>query len=205
MSDQQETSKDSRARANPEDQDIQAKRLSPRRTFKRLTAAFALLVGIAAFGGLVLQIRARSPRPESVARVGRALPVIPVTDASGQVWDVSKAGIGAKTIIVFYSTTCDVCEKELPKLRPFPPGLRLIMVNEVDNSSDEIDRLGLPYTGLFHDRDRVFKKLSFSPALPTILFVNEQGVLSGALVGEHSPEVLQGKLMDFAAAHTQSN
>ena len=204
MSDQQDTFKEPCIHENLRDtQDLQATGSSGRRAFKRLTAALALLTGIAVLGGLVLQIRAHSPRPESVARVGKTLPVIPVADESARVWDVAKAGLGAKTVIVFYSTSCDVCQKELPKLLPFPAALGLIMVNEGGNSSEEIDRLGLPYTRLFYDRDGAFERLSLNPGLPTILLVDEQAVLRGALVGAHSPDVIRGRLTEFAGADSR--
>jgi hypothetical protein len=77
------------------------------------------------------------------------------------------------------------------------------MVNEDGNSSEEIDRLGLPYTRRFYDRDRIFERLSAKPGLPTILLVDEQGVLRGALVGAHSPDVLRGKLTEFAGADSR--
>jgi hypothetical protein len=206
MSDQQEMSKEPPIGENPGDtQDLKARGRSRRGVFKRVTAALALLIGIACVGGLIFQIRAHAPRPESVARVGKALPTIPVTDESGRVWDVAKAGLGAKTVIVFYSTSCEVCQQELPNLRPFPSTLGLIMVNEGDGSSEEIDKLRLPYTKQFYDRDHVFERLSHHPGLPTILLVDEQAVLRGALVGAHSPEVLRGELAEFAAADSRTN
>jgi hypothetical protein len=184
-------------------QDLQARGPSRRRAFKRLAAALALLTGMAVIGGLLLQIRAHVPRTESVARVGRTLPAIPIADESGQVLDVAKVALGTKTVIVFYSTACDVCQKELPNLRPFPAALRLIMVNEGASSSEEIDRLGLPYTRHFYDRDRIFERLSLHPGLPTILLVDEQGVLRDALVGAHSADVVRERSTKFAGTGTR--
>lgn len=201
MSVQQETSKEPRSLENPVDtQDLPERRSSRRAPFKRLVAALVLLTGIIAVGGFLLQIKAHAPRADSIARVGKPLPAILVSDDSGQMGDVGKVGLGARTVIVFYSTSCEVCQQEIPKLKPFPASLRLIMVNEDSHSSEELDKLGLRYTRHFYDRDRVFERLSLNPGLPTILLVDEHAVLRKALVGAHTAEVLQGRLAEFAAS-----
>jgi len=162
-------------------------------------------MGVALLADLVIQIRARSPQRGSIARIGHALPAIPVVDSTGGAWDAGKAGLGSKTVIVFYSPSCEVCQRELPKLQPFPATLGLIMVNEQDNSSDEIDRLGLPYGKQFCDHDQVFNRLTSNPGLPTILFVDERAVLRSALVGEHPVDVIHDRLKEFAAAQPHTD
>jgi len=176
-----------------------------RRTVRRLISGGALIIGVALLAYLVIQIRARSPRRGSIARVGQVLPAIPVVDSTGGSWDASKAALGSKTVIVFYSPSCEVCQRELPKLQPFPASLGLIMVNEQDNSSDGIDRLELPYGKQFCDRDQVFNRLSSNPGLPTILFVDEQAILRSALVGEHPADVLHDRLRQFATAQSHKD
>ena len=206
MSDQQEISNEPRTDEDIEDtQDLQAPGLPRRRSLKRLIAGLSLLIGIVVISGLLFKLRAHAPRPDSIARVGKSLPAILVADESGRMWDVSKAGVGARTVIVFYSTACDVCQKELPNLQPFPSSLGLIMVNEADGSSEEIDRLHLPYTKRFFDRDRVFERLTLNPGLPTILLVDEHAVLRGAMVGAHSPDALRQKLADFAQEYARAD
>jgi len=206
MSDQQDKSKEPLINDNLAiTQDLNSRRPSRRGAFKRLFSALVLLAGIAVVGGLMLQIRAHAPRPDSVARVGKPLPAILVSDESDHTTDVGRAGLGARTVIVFYSTSCEVCQQEIPKLRPFPASLRLIMVNEDGHSSEEIEKLGLRYTRHFYDRDRVFERLSLNPGLPTILLVDERAVLRKAFVGAHTAEELQGRLAEFAASDSGTN
>ena len=76
------------------------------------------------------------------------------------------------------------------------------MINVSGASSDEADTRGLQCDAMYYDRDRVFERSFSMAALPTILFVDERGVLSAALAGAHQREVVQNKLSDFArAAH----
>jgi hypothetical protein len=206
MSDEQHMSNEPRTDEDLEKtQDLQAPGKPRRRSLKRLIAALSLLIGIVVTSGLLFKLRAHTPRPNSIAAVGRPLPAILVPDETGRVWDVSKAGLGAKTVIVFYSTACEVCQRELPNLQPFPSTLGLIMVNEADGSSEEIDRLHLPYTKRFYDRDRVFDRLTPNPGLPTILLVDEQAVLRGAMVGAHSPDALRRRLAEFAQEYARAD
>jgi hypothetical protein len=125
-----------------------------------------------------------------------------VVDGSGSVVDAGKARSGKKTIIVFYSPSCDVCHSELPNLQPRPVGLGLILINVSRVSSEEADISGLQCDAMFYDRDRVFERSFSMPALPTILFVDEQGVLIAALAGAHQRDVVQNKLSEFAQVST---
>lgn len=172
---------------------------SPNRMTRRATAATCLLLGLAVVIGLAIRIRADAPHQNSIARIGRVLPSLPVVDGSGRVVDLSKVASGRKTIIVFYSPDCQVCEGELPELRPFPPGLGLFIVNEEDRSSSEkFNSLGLKYNAMFYDRDRVLNRSFPLAGLPTILFVDERGVLRNGLVGAHEKDLVQQKLKEFA-------
>ncbi|MGH9898534.1 MAG: TlpA family protein disulfide reductase, partial [Pyrinomonadaceae bacterium] len=103
----------------------------------RIIAALCLLVGAIAIINVGLRIRNHTPRQSSIARIDKTLPSLPVVDVTGRVLDVSKIGLGTRTIIIFYSPSCKVCERELPKLQPFPSNLRLVMVNEETEGSTE--------------------------------------------------------------------
>jgi hypothetical protein len=174
---------------------------SPRiRRHTRVVAATVLLVGVSVVVGIVLSIRAQIPRRNSAARVGATLPPLPVVDSSGSVVDASKARSGRKTIIVFYSPSCDICHSELPNLQPIPVGLALIMISVSKASSEESDTSGLQCDAMFYDCDRVFERSFSMPALPTVLFVDEQGILIAALAGAHQRDVVQNKLSEFAQA-----
>jgi hypothetical protein len=158
-----------------------------------------LLIGLAGATGLALKIRAHAPRKGSIVRIGKPLPHLTVFDSSGRACDVGTLGAGSRTLIVFFSPSCEVCKNELPKLLPFPPELGLIMVSETDSGlSDELDALGLPFASVFNDRDRVLERSSPLPGLPTILFVDEHGTLVDGLVGAHEQETVQRKLRQFA-------
>jgi hypothetical protein len=107
--------------------------------------------------------------------------------------------LGSRTVIVFFSPSCEVCRNELPKLSPFPSDLGLIMVSEADGGlPEDLENLGLPYGGMFHDGDHVLERASPLPGLPTIFFVDEEGVLRDGLVGSHDQSVVQRKLSQFA-------
>lgn len=133
---------------------------------------------------------------------GSRFPPLPVADASGVVRDARTLGLGSRTVIVFFSPSCEVCKNELPKLKPFPSELGLIMVSEADSEGhDELESLGLPYGTIFHDRDHVLERASPLPGLPTVFFLDEQGVLRDGLVGAHNQSVVQQKLSQFALTH----
>lgn len=172
--------------------------LTKKRT--RVLAATLLIVVVAAVVGLVLSLRAQVPRRSSAVRIGSILTALPVVDSSGRLVDAAKAGSGKKTIIIFYSPSCDICHSELPKLQPVPAGLGLVMINVSGDFSEEANTGGLEYDAMFYDRDRVFERSFPMPALPTVLFVDEQGVLIAALAGAHQREVVRRKLSEFAGA-----
>ena len=163
----------------------------------RILAATVLLAGVAATIVVVLSIRAQIPRGNSLARIGAPLPPFLVVDRSGRVVDASKAQLGKRTIIVFYSPSCDVCHSELPKLYPIPRGLSLIII-DVGGASSTGGENGLQCDAMFYDRDRVFQRSFPIAALPTILFVDDRAVLNAALVGAHERDLVQNKLIEFA-------
>jgi len=169
-----------------------------RRRHRRILAGIVLLGGAVAAVALFLWIRPLVPRSTSIARIGAILPAFPVVDRSGRVVDASKARLGKRTIIVFYSPSCDVCRSELPKLQPIPPGLDLIMIDISGSPSEEADSSGFHCDALFHDRDRVFERSFSMTSLPTVLFVDERGVLDAALAGEHPRDLVRDKLTGFA-------
>ena len=166
----------------------------------RVFAATVLFVVVAVVVGVALSLRAQVPRRSSAVRIGSILPALPVVDSAGRMVDAAKTGSGKKTVIIFYSPSCDVCHGELPKLQPVPAGLGLVMINVGGAFSEEANTGGLRYDAMFYDRDRVFERSFPMPALPTVLFVDEQGVLIAALAGPHQREVVQRKLNEFAGA-----
>jgi len=135
--------------------------------------------------------------PALIARLGNVLPPLPVTDASGKLVDVGTVVIGSRSVIAFYSPSCRVCQAVLPELRPFPAALQLVLVNEEAGISfPPHDRFEEALE--FRDSNRVFSRSFPMSGLPTILLVDEQGVLRGGLVGEHARGLLRQKLKEFS-------
>lgn len=146
-----------------------------------------------------LRIFAGGTPPDIFASSGKVLPPLPVVDGSGQVVDASETVLGKRSVIVFYSPSCNTCKDELPKLQPFPPALALILVNEgADASSSPPPIAGLRYDAVFYNRDGVLNTSFRLGGLPTILFVDEQGILRDGMVGSQEQEVVQKKLNEFA-------
>ena len=165
---------------------------------RRAIAVLCLVLGISA-AVCLMWIHSDPAGPYSLARLDQPLPSL-VVDASGVKVDLKKFAEGVRCIIVFYSPSCRICREVLPALRPFPPALRLIMVNEApDQEGSEIS--GFPNAALFHDRWRALSRSFAAAALPTILFVDEDGILRDGLAGSHGREFVQQKLKEFAV-HT---
>ena len=168
---------------------------------RRVVSGLCLLTGIFLAGYARFSwVRAHAPMPSSVVRLGKALPPLLVVDASGRIVDVGKASLGSRSVIVFYSASCRVCQAVLPELQPFPHALRLLLVSEEAGSSSEAPKtLGSDQALRFYDRNRVLSRSFSMSGLPTILFVDESGVLRDGLVGEHARGLLQKKLKEFSA------
>lgn len=167
---------------------------------RRIVAIGYLLTGVAVVACGQWWVHAHGPNPQSLARIGRRLPSLQVEDASGKTVDLRGLASGGKTIIVFYSPTCDVCKGELPELLPFPRTLRLVMVSESGEQKMEdtlAPRFSLVQT--YYDRDGVLKRSFAMAGLPTILFVDASGVLRDGLMGAHARDLVQRKLNEFAA------
>ncbi len=164
---------------------------------RRLAAALCLLAGISVGALLRTWVRTGPADPHTLARIGRPLPPL-IVDGSGAAVDLRKIIAGRRGVIVFYSASCRICREELPSLKPFPDELRLIMVSETRTPGD---RMGseFPDALLFYDRWNVLYRAFALAAVPTIIFIDEDGILRGGLVGSHRREVLQKKLKEFAS------
>jgi hypothetical protein len=162
---------------------------------RRVKAALFLLVG----GGIFLGIKSWTPfgpgDSKTLARIGHPLPPLRV-QLSGTAVDLRDITSGRRSVIVFYSPSCQTCRAELPSLRPFPESLLLVMVSE----SGSAEREGLDFGDalLCYDRWGVLTRSFAAAALPTIAFVDENGILRDGLLGSHKPGLLQRKLKEFA-------
>jgi thiol-disulfide isomerase/thioredoxin len=166
------------------------------RPWRRFSAALCLVIGTGVAVYLAKWIHFASADPQSLARLDQPLPPL-VVDASGVDVDLRKFAAGIRCVIVFYSPSCHVCREILPALQPFPASLRLIMVNESTEPEDP-KVTGFPGAALFHDRWRVLSRSFAMPTLPTIIFMDEEGILRDGLVGSHERRFVQQKLKEFA-------
>ncbi len=164
-------------------------------SWRRIAAAVCLLIGIG--GAAQFKFHFRAAGPNSIVRLGQPLPPLPV-DNSGAEFDLRQIVTGCKSVIVFYSPACRICTEELPALQPFPEALRLVMVSE-SNAQGQRDSLLFPAAVSFYDRWGILTRSFAIAALPTILFVDERGILREALVGTHRRELVQTKLREFAS------
>ncbi len=162
---------------------------------RRVKAALFLLVG----SGLVLSFRLWAPfgsgNSKTLARVGQPLPHLRV-ELAGTAVDLRDVTSGKRSVIVFYSPSCQSCRAELPSLKPFPESLLLVMVSESNSAKNE--GLEPDEALLCYDRWGVLPRFFAAPALPTIAFVDEDGILRDGLLGSHEPGLLQRRLREFA-------
>jgi len=162
--------------------------------WRRLAAASCLVIGIG--GAAYLKLHFGPADLGSIARLGEPLPSL-IVDASGVSTDLRGQSAGRKRIIVFYSPTCRICKETLPALQPFPATLQLIMVSE-SSAGGAPETLHFPGAETYFDRRGILKHSFAIAALPTILFVDERGILRDGMVGFYQRERVQRKLIEFA-------
>ncbi len=171
--------------------------MSSSSTSRRLVALSALLLGALGLAVTGWQMRHKLPLPTTTVGVGKPLPSIVVSDPTGRPVDLATVvGGGSRSVIVFYSPSCGVCQKELPQIGPFPPELRLVLVREPGD--DMADPLASAVSQRFADRDGALKRAFVLPVLPTVLLVDERGFVRDGFVGEHEARSAQQKLVAFA-------
>jgi thiol-disulfide isomerase/thioredoxin len=163
---------------------------------RRLVAGLCLALVAVAGGFLRIQSEYASAGTNSLARIGYPLPSLTVENSDGVV-DLNTFVSGTRSIIVFYSPSCKTCKRVLPALRPFPDMLRLILINVSPHEGNP----ELPVFGgaaRFYDRRKILSRSFAAAGLPTILFVDEAGILRDGIVGLYGRGFVQRKLKDFA-------
>jgi hypothetical protein len=162
---------------------------------RRFMAASGLIIAIVA-AACFLWLRLQSATPHAWVGLNRPLPSL-IVDSSGVTVDLREFAAGARRIIVFYSPACHTCREVLPALHPFPPNLRLLMVN-VSSDPNNPETSSFPSAALFHDRWHAFPRSVASVMLPTFLFVDSSGILRDGLIGKHDRKFVQQKVKEFA-------
>ena len=162
---------------------------------RRILAALCLAAAAVAAVFLRIQLAPGSAETMLRARIGHPLPALTVENSEGTV-DLGKWVTGTRSVIVFYSPACETCKRALPALQPFPDSLRLILINESpDEAGKELP--GSPGAAYFHDRQKSLSRLFAVPALPTILFVDESGILRDGIAGFYRRAFVQQKLENY--------
>jgi hypothetical protein len=98
---------------------------------------------------------------------------------------------------VFYSPACRICREVVPYLHPMPAGLKLILINESSNREKSLTAQ-FSSAELLQDPRMVLTQSFATLSLPTILFVDENGILRDGLAGRHQRDFIQKKLKQFA-------
>jgi hypothetical protein len=167
---------------------------------RRLSAGLFLLASITLVGyAWFFWAGAQIPQAVAIAAIDRELPPLPVVDACGERSDLRDVARGRRSIIVFYSPSCRLCRTVLPELQPFPPSLHLLLVNEGEaRPAGQEHPPGFAGALHFRDPNRVLFRSFPMSALPTVLLVDERGILRDAMVGARSHGRLAGRLIAFA-------
>jgi hypothetical protein len=164
-------------------------------TRRHIAAAIFLVIGIS-ITACLLWIHFNRINPRLLARIGKPLPSL-IVSAAGIEVDLKNYVSGERSVIVFYSPSCRTCREMLPSLLPFPPTLRLIMVNESPDQEDT-EIASFPAAVQFQDRRLSLIRSVAVAALPAILFVDENGILRRGLMGRHERNDMRQQLKDFA-------
>jgi thiol-disulfide isomerase/thioredoxin len=165
---------------------------------RRLFAVSVLALVVCAIVGFTLKLRAVAPRKSTLVAIGSPLPNLLVSTPQGQKVGIASISEGKKRVVVFYAPTCEACQKELPELTPFPPQLDLVMIREGESADGNAFRSEWPNTIRYIDTDKSFNRAFVMPALPTILFVDERGIVQSGLIGTHHSSVTRRELAKFA-------
>ena len=164
---------------------------------RRAIAAFCLAAAAIAAVLLGIQSDRGSESANPLARINYPLPPLIVENSEGAV-DLNAFVSGTRSVIVFYSPSCKTCKKVLAALKPVPDAIRLILISESPDEGDSAVT-GFRDAVQFHDRRKMISQFFAAAALPTILFVDEAGVLRDGIVGFYRRGFVQRKLQNFAA------
>ena len=162
---------------------------------RRIRAACCLAGGIAVFI-IFIHFFARSTTPSSLARLDQPIPSL-IMEKSRVPLDLKKHIAGKRCVLAFYSPACRICREVVPYLHPMPEGLQLILINESSNQEKSLTAQ-FPGADQLQDPHRVFTQSFATLSLPTILFVDENGILRDGLAGRHQRDFIQKKLKQFA-------
>ena len=125
--------------------------------------------------------------------VGDRVPVFSVgVVANGQSTTFSTNRLYGETVIVFFSTQCKDCQRELPELNDYylkhkdDEGFQMVAISRAEEEATVArfwadHHLQIPYSA---QTDRHVYELFASSIIPRVYFVSEQGIVTKILI-EH--------------------
>ena len=140
-------------------------------------------------------------RMQEAPQVGKLLPSIPVVSLERQrvLFD---SVIDRKCVLIFFSVSCPPCRQEIVSLNmlypEFKDSLRIIAIS-LSSFSDTfrfIDIVGISFP-VFIDTAHTSAKVLHINAVPTILFINNRGVLADYRTGEIDIRRLRSIISNF--------
>ena len=126
--------------------------------------------------------------------VGSRVPIfsVNVVDYEGLTTSFSTNRLYGETVIVFFSTQCKDCQRELPELNEYylkhkdDEGFQMVAISRAEGEQSVADfwsanNLQIPYSA---QEDRKIYDLFASSIIPRVYFVSEQGIVTKILI-EH--------------------
>lgn len=110
------------------------------------------------------------------------------------------AFFGKPMVINFFATWCGPCEAEMPMFEEYANQLQgevtFIGINSGESDNDVsafVKRMGVTF-GVYLDSDNQIVRQFLVRALPTTLFIDQNGVLAAKHIGLLTPELMDGYL-----------
>jgi thiol-disulfide isomerase/thioredoxin len=163
------------------------------RSWRWRALAFALIVLVAVFGAILTSGRAAQPGAApsfSVARLGQAGSTVSLSDFRGR-----------PVVMNFFASWCPPCREELPTLsaaqRRVGGSVAFVGIDVSDSTPAALALVrssGVSYS-LGVDPDyKVADSLYHLRGLPSTVFIDAKGNISGTVLGQLSPRVLDDRL-----------
>lgn len=153
----------------------------------------AYLVGVCVWGITTFTL-------QMLKNTAQQLPTIMVQQLDGVVVDLNKVEQGKPRVINLWATWCPPCRREMPVLQEAQQEMTdvgFVFVNQGEHSEvieQFLSREDLALSNVMADTRGVLGYQIGSRALPTTLFINAQGKLVDAHLGELSKASLKAKL-----------